>query len=93
MAMSYMIVIIIGAVVGFIAGQYLKGSQHGLAIDALAGGIGACIVVAVARLMSPLAASGWLWSSIIAIIGSVGTLFIMRQIMMPKPVPSRARRR
>ena len=91
--MSYLIVIIVGAVVGFIAGQYLKGSQHGSSIDALAGGIGACIVVAVARLMGPLAASGWLWSTIIAIAGAVLTLFIMRQIMMPKAVPSRARRR
>jgi uncharacterized membrane protein YeaQ/YmgE (transglycosylase-associated protein family) len=93
MGMSYLIVIIMGAVVGFIAGQYLKGSQHGSAIDALAGGIGGCIVVAVARLMGPVAATGWLWSSLLAIGGSVATLFIMRQIMMPKPVPSRARRR
>ena len=35
--MNYLFIVVIGAVVGFIAGQYLKGSEHGAGIDVAAG--------------------------------------------------------
>src|SRR6202022_773758 len=64
--MSYLLIIIVRAVVGFIAGQYLKGSEHGSGIDALAGGIGGCHFVLLSRVVGPAAAAGWFMSTIIA---------------------------
>jgi uncharacterized membrane protein YeaQ/YmgE (transglycosylase-associated protein family) len=86
--MSYLLIIIVGAVVGFIAGQYLKGSEHGSGIDALAGGIGGCLFVLLSRVVGPAAAAGWFMSTIIAAIGAVVSLFILRQFMIRKAVPA-----
>lgn len=91
--MSYLLIVVIGAVVGFVAGQYLKGSEHGSVVDALGGAVGGCVAVLVSRVVGPAAAAGWLMSAIVAVIGAVGTLFVMRQVMISKPVPTRARRR
>ncbi|MDQ6799727.1 MAG: GlsB/YeaQ/YmgE family stress response membrane protein [Acidobacteriota bacterium] len=92
--MSYLIVIIVGAVVGFVAGQYLKGSEHGKAIDAVVGGVGACVFVLLSRMVGPAGAAGWFMSTVVTIIGAVLTLFIMRQFMIRKAVPvSKPRRR
>ena len=85
--MSYMIIVILGAVVGFIAGQYLKGSEHGAAIDAVAGALGGCLFVVLSRYVGPAGAAGWFMSTIVTIVGSVLTLFIMRQIMIRKVAP------
>jgi uncharacterized membrane protein YeaQ/YmgE (transglycosylase-associated protein family) len=92
--MSYLLVIIIGAVVGFIAGQYIRGNEHGPAIDLVSGGIGACVAVLLSRVVGPTASSGTLMSVVVTIIGAILTLFIMRQVLKTKPVPTpRAGRR
>jgi uncharacterized membrane protein YeaQ/YmgE (transglycosylase-associated protein family) len=91
--MSYLLVVIIGAIVGFLAGQYLKGAAHGRGLDALAGALGGGFFVLLSRIVGPSAAAGWFMSMIVAAIGAVATLFIMRQVMIRKPVPTRARRR
>jgi uncharacterized membrane protein YeaQ/YmgE (transglycosylase-associated protein family) len=95
MSMSYLLIIIIGAVVGFVAGQYLKGSEHGSGIDALAGALGGGFFVLLSRVVGPAGAAGWFMSTIVTVIGAVVTLFIMRQVMIHKqPAPvTRARRR
>ena len=92
--MSYLIIVIVGAVVGFIAGQYLKGSQHGSALDAGVGALGACVFVVISRMVGGAGAAGWLMSTIVTVIGSVLTLFILRQFMIRKEVAvSKPRRR
>ena len=92
--MSYLIIVVIGAIVGFVAGQYLKGSEHGRGIDALAGALGGFVAVLISRVVGPAASAGFVMSTIVAVIGAVVTLFIMRQVMIRKPVPAtRARRR
>ncbi len=92
--MSYLFIVVIGALVGFVAGQYLKGSEHGSGIDALLGAIGGCLAVVLSRVVGPAAAAGWVMSAIVAVIGAVVTLFVMRQFMKSKPVPAtRSRRR
>jgi uncharacterized membrane protein YeaQ/YmgE (transglycosylase-associated protein family) len=92
--MSYLIIVVIGAVVGYIAGQYLKGSEHGSGIDALAGAVGGCLFVVLSRVVGPSAAAGWFMSTIVAIIGAAATLFILRQFMIQKAAPvTRPRRR
>ena len=84
--MSYLLIIIIGAVVGFIAGQYLKGSEHGNVIDAVAGGLGGCVFVLLSRVVGPAGAAGWFMSTIVTIIGAVLTLFLVRQFMIRRAV-------
>ncbi len=92
--MSYLIIVIIGAVVGFVAGQYLKGSEQGRGVDALAGALGGAFFVLLSRVVGPAAAAGWFMSTIVAVIGAVVTLFILRQVMIHKSVPvTRGRRR
>jgi uncharacterized membrane protein YeaQ/YmgE (transglycosylase-associated protein family) len=85
--MSYLIVVIIGAVVGFIAGQYIKGNENGPAVDLIAGGVGACVAVLLSRFVMD-AAAGTVMSVIVTIIGSVLTLFIARQVFKAKDVPA-----
>jgi uncharacterized membrane protein YeaQ/YmgE (transglycosylase-associated protein family) len=84
--MSYLLVVIIGAVVGFVAGQYIKGNEHGVAVDLIGGGVGACIAVLISRMMMTSAA-GTIMSVIVTIIGAVLTLFIARQVLKAKAVP------
>ena len=84
--MSYLIMVIMGAIVGFIAGQYLKGSGHGSAVDALAGALGGCVFVLLSRVVGPAAAAGWFMSTVVTIIGAVATLFILRQFMIRKAI-------
>jgi uncharacterized membrane protein YeaQ/YmgE (transglycosylase-associated protein family) len=92
--MSYLLIVVIGAVVGFVAGQYLKGSEHGLGIDVAAGAVGGCLAVLLSRVVGPAAAAGWFMSTIVAVFGAVVTLFVMRQVMIRKSVPAtRPRRR
>jgi uncharacterized membrane protein YeaQ/YmgE (transglycosylase-associated protein family) len=86
--MSYLFVIIIGAIVGFIAGQYIKGSEHGPALDLLAGGLGGCLAVLLSRVVGPASAAGMMMSALVAIIGSVLSLYLVRQFMKPKAVPA-----
>ena len=85
--MSYLLVVIIGAVVGFIAGQYIKGNENGPAVDLVAGGVGACVAVLLSRIVMD-AASGTVMSVVVTIIGSVLTLFIARQVFKVKDVPA-----
>jgi uncharacterized membrane protein YeaQ/YmgE (transglycosylase-associated protein family) len=86
--MSYLFVIIIGAIVGFVAGQYIKGSEQGVGLDLLAGGLGGCLAVVLSRFVGPAASAGMLMSAIVTILGSVLSLYLVRQFMKPKPVPA-----
>ncbi len=92
--MSYLIIVVIGAIVGYIAGQYLKGSEHGAGVDVLAGAVGACLAVLLSRMVGPAAAAGLVMSAIVAGIGAFATLYGTRQFMKAKAVPApRAGRR
>jgi uncharacterized membrane protein YeaQ/YmgE (transglycosylase-associated protein family) len=92
--MSYMFIVVIGAVAGWVAGQYLKGSESGVAIDFVAGALGAVVAVVLSRMLGPVAAAGMLMSVIIAVIGAVASLYAMRRFMKARLVPeTRTRRR
>ncbi len=91
--MSYLFIVVIGAVVGFVAGQALKASEHGSALDALAGALGGGLFVLLSRIVGPAAAAGWFMSIVVTIIGAVVTLFVMRQVMIRKPKPAAKRAR
>ena len=91
--MSYLFIVVIGAVAGWMAGQQIKGSELGVGIDLAAGAAGACLAVLLSRLLGPAAAAGFLLSAIIAIIGGIGGLYAMRKFMKSREVPVKARPR
>ena len=89
--MSYLIIMVIGVVIGWVGGMYIKGSEMGVAPDLIAGGVGAAAVVALARVVGM--GDGFMMSAVLAIIGAFGTLFAMRMVLKEKPVPVTRRRR
>ena len=92
--MSYLFIVVIGAVVGFVVGQSLKRSEHGAIIDVLAGGVGGFLAVLLSRVVGPAAAAGFVMSAIVAIGGAIVALYGTRQFMKSKPVPApRSRQR
>jgi uncharacterized membrane protein YeaQ/YmgE (transglycosylase-associated protein family) len=92
--MSYLLIVLIGAIVGFIAGKYIKGSEHGSGIDAAAGAVGGCLTVLLSRVVGPDAAAGFFMSTIVTIIGAVAAMYGTRRFLKSKPVPApRARSR
>jgi uncharacterized membrane protein YeaQ/YmgE (transglycosylase-associated protein family) len=91
--MSYLFVVIIGAISGWIAGQYVKGSEMGIFPDVAAGAAGGGILVLFIRFVGPEIASGFVVSAIVAIIGGIAALYAMRQVLKESPAPVRGRRR
>ncbi len=92
--MSYLLIVVIGAIVGFIAGKYVKGSEHGSGIDAVAGAVGGCVAVLLSRLAASEAAAGYLMSILVTVGGAFLALLSMRRVMKVKEVPvQRPRRR
>ena len=89
--MSYLLVAVIGCVVGFAAGQYIKGDEQGMGLNIAAGAVGAVVVVLLSRLAGPEMFAGYIASIVVAGLGAVGGVLAKRQIMKPKAVPVRAR--
>lgn len=85
--MSYLMIVILSALVGVVAGKYLKGSEQGSGIDALAGAVGGCLAVALSRVMT-VAATGYMMSIIVSVAGAFLALYAMRQMMKAKTVPA-----
>ena len=91
--MSYLLIVVIGVVAGWLSGQSVKGNENGVGVDLAAGAVGACVLVVLARLVGPEAFAGYFMSTILAIAGAAGAVFATRYFMKPKPVPVRARAR
>ena len=91
--MSYLFIVVIGAVGGWIAGQAVKSSEHRVALDVLAGAAGSVVAVFLARIVGPASAQGFLVSTIVAVIGVVISLYAMRHFMKAPLVPARRSRR
>lgn len=91
--MSYLLVAVIGVIVGFVAGQYIKGDEHGMGTNLAAGAVGGVILVLLSRLAGPEMFAGYVASTLVAAAGAVGGVFAKRHFMKPKPVPVRARAR
>jgi uncharacterized membrane protein YeaQ/YmgE (transglycosylase-associated protein family) len=93
--MTYMFVVIIGAIAGWVAGQYFKQNENPIGLDFAAGAIGAGVAVLLSRFIGPVAATGFVMSAFVAIIGGVGGLYGMRRIVKataaPPPPPRRRR--
>lgn len=70
--------LIIGAIAGWLAGQFVKGSGFGLLADILVGIVGAFIGGWLAGLLGINAGGGWIVSIITATVGAVILLFVIR---------------
>ena len=89
--MSYLIIMVIGVITGWVGGMYIKGSEMGVVPDLIAGGVGAAVLVMLSRVVGM--GDGFVMSAILAIAGAFGTLFAMRMVLKEKPVPVTRRRR
>lgn len=79
--MSYLWIGVIGALSGWVAGQLVIGSRQGIAVDVLAGAIGAWLAVVASRLVVPGAGEGVTISAVVAVGGAILTLFAMNRFM------------
>lgn len=91
--MSYLFVAVIGAIGGWIASRYLKGSEMGMVPDVAGGAAGALVAVLLSRVIGPASTGGFVMSAIVALVGGVATLFAMRHVLKEKPAPVVRRRR
>ena len=91
--MSYLMIIVIGTIAGWVAGQYIKGNEEGVAIDLACGAVGSIVAVLLSRMVGPAAASGYVMSTIVAVLGAVAALFAARRFMKARLVPAPKRRR
>ena len=93
--MSYLFVVAIAAVAGYVAGLQMKGQDVPVGFDIAAGAAGGSLLVLLSRLMGPAASAGFWMSFVVAIIGGVLGLYAMRKYMKSKeiPVPAARRRR
>lgn len=89
--MSLLFVVVIGAVAGWVGGQYIKGSEMGIMPDIIAGAAGGFMAALLGRFMG---LDGVMVSIVMTLVGAIGVLFAMRRVLKEKPVPvARPRRR
>ncbi len=82
--MSWVFIGLVGALTGWLVGQFLTGSRQAIAVDLLAGAIGAWVTVVLSRVVAPVTASEPLMSAIVAVIGAIITLFVMNRFLRDK---------
>ena len=88
--MIYGLVIVAGAIVGFVAGQSLRGSRHGSPVDAVVGAIGGGLALPLAiRFFGAEAVAPWYMSLAAAVVGALVAVFIVGQFTMPKKAAPR----
>ncbi|HEY6140613.1 MAG TPA: GlsB/YeaQ/YmgE family stress response membrane protein [Thermoanaerobaculia bacterium] len=76
--MGYLWFVIIGAVAGWLAGQFMRGNGFGLLGDIVVGIIGAFIGGYLFRAVGVEIGHGLIGSLIVAFVGAVVLLFIVR---------------
>jgi len=77
-SMALLWFVIIGAIAGWLAGQFMKGSGFGLLGDIIVGVIGAFLGGYLFRVLGLHIGGGLIGSLIVAFIGAVVLLFIVR---------------
>src|SRR6478735_3817388 len=72
--------LIVGAIAGWLAGQFVQGGGFGLIVDIIVGIVGAVIGGFLAGVLGISTGGGIIGSIIVAFIGAVILLFILRLI-------------
>jgi uncharacterized membrane protein YeaQ/YmgE (transglycosylase-associated protein family) len=87
--MSDVYIGLIGALTGFLMGQFVTGSRQAIVIDVIAGAIAAWVTVVLCRAVLPVAAGQPLMSAIVAAIGAIIILLVMNRFLRSKLLSSR----
>jgi len=74
------ITIIVGIIAGFLAGKLMKGSGYGVLMDLVLGLVGGLVGGFVFRALGLGGSGGLLWSILVATIGAVILVWIVRMI-------------
>lgn len=80
MEIGLILFILIGLAAGWLAGQVVKGGGYGVVVDIVVGVIGALIGGFVFQRSGVFAGAGLLGSLIVATIGAIILLFVLRLI-------------
>ena len=77
---SLLVWLIIGALAGWLAGLFVKGSGYGLFIDILIGVLGACLGGWLAHITGFSVGGGFVVSLVVATLGAVVLLVMLRML-------------
>lgn len=76
---GWIMTIILGGIAGWIAEQIMK-SDMGLIMNIILGVVGAVVLNAILRMLDVIPPGGWIWQSVIAVIGACILIFGYRMI-------------
>ena len=71
--------IVIGAVVGFIAGKIMETKDNGFVVNAILGIIGGFVGGFIGNLLG--IGGGWITGTILAVVGACLVIFVLRKVM------------
>ena len=80
-ALAYPWIGLIGAISGWVVGQFVTGSRQRWMVAVVAGAIGAWLAVVLSRIVVPVAGGEFLMSAIVAVTGAILMLFAMNRFM------------
>jgi uncharacterized membrane protein YeaQ/YmgE (transglycosylase-associated protein family) len=79
MGNGWIVTILVGIIAGFLAGKIMKGSGYGVLMDLVLGLVGGVIGGFIAGALG-LGAGGLIWSIVIATLGAVLLVWIVRMV-------------
>ncbi|MBB3972356.1 putative membrane protein YeaQ/YmgE (transglycosylase-associated protein family) [Hansschlegelia beijingensis] len=71
--------IILGGIAGWIAEQIMK-SEMGVMMNIILGIVGALVLNAILRMLGVVPPDGWIWQSVIAVIGACLLIWVWRMV-------------
>ncbi|MFJ5486274.1 GlsB/YeaQ/YmgE family stress response membrane protein [Hansschlegelia beijingensis] len=76
---GWIMAIILGGIAGWIAEQIMK-SEMGVMMNIILGIVGALVLNAILRMLGVIPPDGWIWQSVIAIIGACLLIWVWRMV-------------
>ena len=76
---GWIMAIILGGIAGWIAEQIMK-SEMGVMMNIILGIVGALVLNAILRILGVVPPDGWIWQSVIAVIGACLLIWVWRMV-------------
>ncbi|WP_183394140.1 GlsB/YeaQ/YmgE family stress response membrane protein [Hansschlegelia beijingensis] len=76
---GWIMAIILGGIAGWIAEQIMK-SEMGVMMNIILGIVGALVLNAILRMLGVVPPDGWIWQSVIAVIGACLLIWVWRMV-------------
>ncbi|HVI29079.1 GlsB/YeaQ/YmgE family stress response membrane protein [Hansschlegelia sp.] len=76
---GWIMAIILGGIAGWIAEQIMK-SDMGVMMNIILGIVGALVLNAILKMLGVIPPEGWIWQSVIAVIGACLLIWIWRMV-------------